>query len=113
MGDGARPADDTHERSAPSTVGTWHEFADGYRFQETLHGPNVEHRCVDCGGRCYAIPDCATARCEPCARRRVGATHAPFSQRSGGPPRYLSQGPSLAETRAQEYHRSRGSVEDS
>ena len=30
-------------------VGDWHEFPDGYRFRETLHGPLVIGECVDCG----------------------------------------------------------------
>lgn len=52
--------------------GDWHEFAHGYRFQETLHGPNVEHECVDCGLLCYAAIDWPTARCEKCLKRKHG-----------------------------------------
>jgi hypothetical protein len=47
-------------------------FGDGYSFEPTLHGPNNEHRCVDCGGVCYAVPECVNARCEKCSQARAG-----------------------------------------
>lgn len=56
-------------------IGEWHEFADGSRFQETLHGPNVERECVDCGGQCYSIPDYPDPRCERCSIVLHGAVN--------------------------------------
>lgn len=54
-------------------IGDWHEFADGYRFQETLHGPNVERSCIDCGHVCYSIPGWPEPRCEECSIAHHGA----------------------------------------
>lgn len=54
-------------------IGDIHTFENGYSFQETLHGPNVEHRCVDCGERAHATPDCAQPRCQECLVRLHGA----------------------------------------
>lgn len=56
-------------------IGDWYNL-NGYQFQETLHGPFVEHKCVDCGGFCVAVPDCTDARCELCFQRHVGVPPA-------------------------------------
>lgn len=53
-------------------AGDWHEIG-GYRFQETLHGPNIERTCVDCGHICYSIPGYLTPRCEVCAQNHRDA----------------------------------------
>lgn len=50
-------------------AGDWHQLPDGTRFQETLHGPNIERECIDCGHFCYAIPDWPVPRCEKCLRK--------------------------------------------
>lgn len=52
--------------------GDWHELNGYYRFQETFHGPNVEHSCVDCGLLCYGTPSWPTPRCEKCLKHIHG-----------------------------------------
>lgn len=70
-------------------VGDWHALDGGrYQFRETLHGPNVESSCVDCGARVYVVQptgrigagglpedtgSTAHARCSTCGRRHHGA----------------------------------------
>lgn len=70
-------------------VGDWHALDGGrYRFRETLHGPFVAARCVDCGGECYVVQltgrinahglpedtgSTVRPRCSTCGRRRWGA----------------------------------------
>lgn len=59
-------------------VGDWHEFSDGVRFRETLHGPCVERECVDCAATCYGTPEWSKPRCSACGRRAWNlATTAP------------------------------------
>lgn len=50
----------------PLPVGSRVEFAGGYGFTVTLHGPNVEHVCVGCGEVAYGLPDCPAPRCGTC-----------------------------------------------
>lgn len=70
-------------------VGDWHALDGGrYVFRETLHGPFVAARCVDCGGECYAVQQTGRInahglpedtgstvrpRCSACGRRKWGA----------------------------------------
>lgn len=53
-------------------VGDVHKVND-YVFTETMHGPNVEHKCIDCGGRAYGVPDRSDHRCQPCSQKFFGA----------------------------------------
>lgn len=53
-------------------AGDWHQLGE-YRYQETLHGPFVEHACVDCEHFCVAVPDYPAPRCETCSQRHHGA----------------------------------------
>jgi len=63
-------------------IGDWHEFDDGYRFRETLHGPMTTADCVDCAGTVLVVQATgrigtggqledqppATPRCSGCGR---------------------------------------------
>lgn len=68
-------------------AGDWHEFADGYFFRETIHGPLMEDTCVDCGATIYSVQptgrvnqwgleedtgSTAAARCSTCGRKFYG-----------------------------------------
>ncbi len=77
-------------------VGDVHRIND-YEFVETLHGPNVERQCVDCGKRVYGTPDAVGVRCERHAKLHLGV---PLGMRPKVRSRYLSEGPSLATWRA-------------
>ena len=54
------------------SVGDVHNL-NGYHFEETLHGPNVERTCVDCADVCYSVPDWPDPRCGRCLAINVGA----------------------------------------
>lgn len=54
------------------SVGQTHDL-NGYVFTETLHGPNVEHRCMDCRERAYGVPSRSDHRCQVCSINRHGA----------------------------------------
>lgn len=83
-------------------VGDIHNI-NGYVFQETLHGPNVEKVCVACGERAYGTPDRDDHMCQPCSAAAFGAK-PPVVRVLGERPRsrYLREGPGLAEARAKE-----------
>lgn len=85
-------------------IGDIHTFEDGYSFQETLHGPNVERRCVDCGERAHATPDCAEPRCQVCLVRLHGAKSA-VERVIGEGKRLPAQGPGAAGEMNQEARR--------
>jgi hypothetical protein len=68
-------------------VGDRHEFSDGYRFWETLHGPCVERLCVDCGAICYGTPECPEPRCSKCGRRLWGLSEFASTRSRVGPAR--------------------------
>lgn len=68
-------------------AGDWHEFPDGYRFRETVHGPLVWGNCVDCGHQVAEVQPTgrinqwgleedagatAVSRCSGCARKHYG-----------------------------------------
>lgn len=76
-------------------VEEWHEF-DDYRFQETLHGPNVERQCADCGGHCYSIPDYHHPRCEECSMKVRGVPRPVDRIQFIERPHRPSQGPGLS-----------------
>lgn len=81
-------------------VGDIHKIND-YVFQETLHGPNVEKACVVCGERAYGTPDRDDQMCQPCSVNVFGAKPTIVRVLGERPrPRYLRQGPGLAEAKA-------------
>jgi hypothetical protein len=83
-------------------VGDNHDI-NGYVFEETLHGPNVEKVCVNCGERAYGIPSRDDQLCQPCSVMTFGAKPTIVRVLGERPrSRYLRQGPGLAEARAKE-----------
>jgi DNA-directed RNA polymerase subunit RPC12/RpoP len=68
------------------SAGDWHEFSDGYRFRETIHGPLMVDACVDCGAAVYSVQPTGRinqwgleednsptpARCSTCGRKYHG-----------------------------------------
>lgn len=81
-------------------VGDVHDV-NGYVFTETLHGPNVEHRCIDCDGRAYGTPDRSDHRCQPCTQVFYGAK-TPTERVLGEGKKTPRLGPGLAEALARE-----------
>jgi hypothetical protein len=81
-------------------VGDVHDI-NGYVFTETLHGPNVEKVCIDCGGRAYGIPERDDHRCQPCSVTFHGAKST-LERVLGEGKRTPRLGPGLAEARAKE-----------
>lgn len=79
-------------------VGDIHNI-NGYVYEETLHGPNVEHKCIDCGARAYGIPGRDDHRCQPCTQQFHGAK-TPTERVLGEGKRTPRRGPGLAEWRA-------------
>ena len=67
-------------------AGDWHEFADGYRYRETIFGPFMADKCVDCGAVVYSVQPTGRigaggleednsptpARCSTCGRKHHG-----------------------------------------
>lgn len=52
-------------------IGDVHNL-NGYVFTETMHGPNIERACVDCGRTCYSVPDWPNPRCGTCLAKHCG-----------------------------------------
>jgi hypothetical protein len=83
-------------------IGDVHDV-NGYVFEETLHGPNVEKVCIVCGNRAYGIPGRDDHMCQPCSLSAFGAIPTVVRILGVRPrPRYLREGPGLAEARAKE-----------
>ncbi len=83
-------------------VGDIHDI-NGYVFEETLHGPNVEKECTVCGGRAYGVPDRDDHVCQPCSVVAFGALPTTVRVLGERPrSRFLREGPGLAEARAKE-----------
>jgi hypothetical protein len=83
-------------------VGDIHDI-NGYVFEETLHGPNVEKACTVCGERAYGTPDRDDHICQPCAVITFGAKPTIVRVLGERPrSRFLREGPGLAEADAKE-----------
>jgi hypothetical protein len=56
-------------------IGETITFADGYTYRVTEHGPLIEGKCVDCGGRAYEAQGYVgptKTRCSTCGRKHYG-----------------------------------------
>lgn len=73
-------------------VGTVHRL-NGYEFEQTLHGPNVERTCVGCGDRCYGTPEYPDPRCGDCWLVFVGVDLRAREALQQHPPKWLGSPP--------------------
>lgn len=90
-------------------IGDIHHYDQDRTYVETLHGPNIETVCCNCGKRAHSTPEVAAANdawCSGCLIVKHGARHG--AARIIGAPRGAwekikgREGPGLAESRKDE-----------